>query len=136
MVSEKTIPLNKITDLAIFHGPIMRWMGLKGLRVETAGQSGAGSALATVVGIINTDDFRDTVLDQRDHVVQQQPGVSAQDDPGRPPADQKPPWKPLAGDGASADATLIEIRDTLKRIEVALVPEPAVVEKEVRKRKG
>ncbi len=114
MVSEKTIPLNKITDLAISHGPIMRAMGLKALRVETAGQSGAGGALATVVGIIDTDGFRDTVLDQRDKVVEQLPG--GDEDAGARP-------DPAQGIG---DATLLEIRDTLMRIEKALAPATAV----------
>jgi putative membrane protein len=65
---EKSIPLEQITDLAVFQGPIMRHMGLKGLQVETAGQSGAGSALVKIVGLANTDDFRDAALDQRDKV--------------------------------------------------------------------
>jgi putative membrane protein len=67
---EKSIPLEKITDLAVYQGPIMRRMGLKGLQVETAGQSGAGSALVKIVGLANTDAFRDAALDQRDKVTE------------------------------------------------------------------
>jgi putative membrane protein len=48
----------------------MRRMGLKGLQVETAGQSGAGSALVKIVGLANTDAFRDAALDQRDKVTE------------------------------------------------------------------
>lgn len=121
MVSEKTIPLNKITDLAISHGPIMRAMGLKALRVETAGQSGAGGALAMVVGIIDTDGFRDTVLDQRDKVVEQLQG--GDEDAGTRPA--------MAHD--TGDATLMEIRDTLMRIEKALAPAAAVEKNPVKR---
>lgn len=36
---ESTIPLDKITDLQMFQGPIMRAFGLHGFKVETAGQS-------------------------------------------------------------------------------------------------
>lgn len=38
--------------------------------METAGQSGAGSALVKIVGLANTDDFRDAALDQRDKVTE------------------------------------------------------------------
>jgi len=67
---EKSIPLEKITDLALFQGPLMRHLGLKGLRVETAGQSGDGSALVRLVGIRDVEDFRDAALDQRDKVTE------------------------------------------------------------------
>ncbi len=36
---EKTVPLDKITDMAMFHGPIMRHFELRGLSVETADSS-------------------------------------------------------------------------------------------------
>ena len=38
--SESTIPLNRITDLRLHQGPLMRRFGLYGLKTETAGQSG------------------------------------------------------------------------------------------------
>jgi putative membrane protein len=65
---EKSIPLEKITDLAVYQGPIMRWMDLKGIRVETAGQSSGMSALVSIVGLDDTDGFRDRVLAQRDRI--------------------------------------------------------------------
>jgi putative membrane protein len=66
---EMTIPLEKITDLAMFQGPIMRAMGLKGFRVETAGSGGAATGyLASMIGIEDTDAFRAAVLAQRDHL--------------------------------------------------------------------
>ncbi|MAC19961.1 MAG: hypothetical protein CMJ23_09870 [Phycisphaerae bacterium] len=65
---EKTIPLEKITDLGSTQGPIMRKLDLKQLSVETAGQSGpqAGGSLVSLLGIKNTDEFRQTVLARRD----------------------------------------------------------------------
>ena len=39
---EKSIPLEKITDVAMSQGPLMRAMGLYSLSFETAGQSGQG----------------------------------------------------------------------------------------------
>lgn len=69
-MEEKSIPLEKITDLAVFQGPLMRHFGLKGIRVETAGQTGDGGALVKVIGIEDTDGFRDLVLRQRDRIAE------------------------------------------------------------------
>ena len=64
---EKTIPLEKITDLSSTEGPIMRFAGIKRLGIETAGQSGtAGGSLVSLLGIVDSDDFRARVLAQRD----------------------------------------------------------------------
>lgn len=62
---EKTIPLEKITDMGLVQGPIMRWLGIDRLTVETAGQSGAG-ALVSLTGVVQAKDFRQAVLAQRD----------------------------------------------------------------------
>ena len=47
--TEATIPLNRITDVRLHDGPVMRYCNIRGLKVETAGQSGAdsGSVRAT-----------------------------------------------------------------------------------------
>ena len=58
---EKTIPLEKITDMGMVQGPIMRAFDLHTLTVETAGQSGVG-ALVSLIGIIDAPGFRETVL--------------------------------------------------------------------------
>ena len=107
MREEKSIPLEKITDLRLFQGPIMRHFGITGLAVETAGQTSAG-ALATVYGIVDTEGFRDQVLAQRDRIAD----VDEIDNAGRPAE----PSAPASAD-AEMLATLAEIRDTLKRIE-------------------
>ncbi len=101
---EKTVPLDKITDLGLIEGPIMRYMGLQAISVETAGQSGPG-ALIQLVGIDGAREFRDTVLRQRDAVVA-----------GSPPA-----LPEVATSGSTSDAqVLVEIRDALLRIEERL----------------
>lgn len=99
---EKAIPLEKITDLAVVQGPILRWMGLKGIKVETAGQSSGPSALVNLVGIEDVDAFRDQVLDQRDRITDGVDSVPATTDPA---------------DGAELIGVLREIRDSLARIE-------------------
>lgn len=116
MREEKSIPLEKITDLAVFDGPIMRRMGLRGIRVETAGQTTQGTALVSVVGIEGTDNFRDLVLRQRDRIAETDAepaaavGASAAGAVGAPAP---------APDAAVLEA-LHAIHGTLERIERAL----------------
>ena len=103
---EKTVPLDKITDLAMSHGPIMRSLGLRGLSVETAGQSGPGS-LIKLVGIEGTEEFRAAVLAQRERVGASGGALSAPS-----------PAAAAAGEAAVESGKLLtEIRDALVRIE-------------------
>jgi len=98
---EKTVPLEKITDLALVEGPLMRVHGVKGLAVETAGQS-SGGALVRIIGIEDVEDFRDAVLEQRDR-------ISENEDNESPAA------------APSTDSEVVEllstIRDSVLRIE-------------------
>ena len=101
---EKTIPLEKITDMGMVQGPIMRWFELHTLTVETAGQSGQG-ALVSLTGIIDAKLFREAVLDQRE-------AISATSSHSAPEAVRQEP--------SDASALLWEIRDSLLRIESIL----------------
>ncbi|MDE2996043.1 MAG: PH domain-containing protein [Bacteroidota bacterium] len=47
---EKTIPLDKITDLGMIQGPLMRYFGIHALSIETAGSTAQG-ALVKLYGI-------------------------------------------------------------------------------------
>ena len=107
MREEKSIPLEKITDLKVYQGPIMRRMGLMGLSVETAGQTSAGGALISIVGLENTGDFRDAVLGQRDHITDRE---------------ESSPMKPAehSHHDDRLVKTLEEIRDVLVRVEEKL----------------
>ncbi|QOC21468.1 PH domain-containing protein [Wenzhouxiangella sp. AB-CW3] len=102
---EKSIPLEQITDLALNQGPLMRLFDIKGMRVETAGQSATG-ALVTVVGLADVDNFRDAVLDQRDRI---------SDDDSEPSSSTS-----TASPATDHTSLLTDIRDTLKRIEEKL----------------
>ncbi|MFT5288887.1 MAG: putative membrane protein, partial [Planctomycetota bacterium] len=68
---QKSIPLDKITDLAVNEGPLLRYLGLCSLQIETAG-GGQGSAMgqAALSGVVDALGFRDKVLAQRDRVTQ------------------------------------------------------------------
>ena len=103
---EKNIPLDKIQDVAMKEGPILRHLGLSALAVETAGQSAPqGASDATLTGVIDAPGFRDAILDQRDLV------VGALLEPSR---------KVPEGAGSSDEEVLVEIRDSLHRIEKLL----------------
>lgn len=65
--TEKNVPLEQITDLGIVEGPVMRYLGIKQLSVETAGQSSTGP-LVRLLGVIDAETFRDQVLQQRDRL--------------------------------------------------------------------
>ncbi|MHC4598310.1 MAG: PH domain-containing protein [Planctomycetota bacterium] len=101
---EKTIPLDKITDMGMVQGPIMRLFDLHTLTVETAGQSGQG-ALVSLTGIIDAKSFREAVLNQREAV------SAASSQPSPETAPQEP---------SDSGSLLSEIRDSLLRIEAKL----------------
>ncbi|MBT3135789.1 PH domain-containing protein [Alteromonas sp. ALT199] len=65
---EKSIPLEKITDVAMVQGPLMRLFNLYRLSFETAGQSAQG-ALVSLIGINDAETFRETILAQKDKLL-------------------------------------------------------------------
>lgn len=66
--TEKTIPLDKIQDLTFKEGPLLKKLGLSTLKIETAGNSAAGGADLSLIGIKDAHFFRQMVFDQRDKV--------------------------------------------------------------------
>ncbi|MDT8370268.1 MAG: PH domain-containing protein [Longimicrobiales bacterium] len=105
---EMTVPLDKITDVGLVEGPIMRLLDLQAVRIETAGQSTQDAAIR-LVGVRRAREFRDRVLAQRDLLTDR---------------------KEVRGERGSTEsnpegslALLGEIRDTLRRIEERL-PRP------------
>ena len=95
--SDSTIPLDRITDVRLHDDPFMRMYGLQGLKVETAGQSGATGAEGNLVGVVDAPAFRDAVLAQREALRE---GVA-----------------PASAGGSSDNELLAEIRDLLKSID-------------------
>ncbi len=102
---EKTVPLDRITDIGLVQGPIMRLFDIEALSIETAGQSSQGS-LVQLAGIKDGRKFRDAVLRQRDLVVgsaeDRQTGAAS---------------TPAAATTDGNTQLLASIRDTLLRIE-------------------
>lgn len=110
-ITEKAVPLDKVTDLQMDQGFIMRRFDLEKIKVETAGQSsGPGGSLVNLVGIENSHAFRERVLEQRDLVV----GSAESNTPTSPPT-------PAPNSATSTMPTdervielLTEIRDALR----------------------
>ncbi|MXY86703.1 MAG: PH domain-containing protein [Chloroflexi bacterium] len=97
--SDSTIPLDRITDVRLHDDPLMRFSGIQGLKVETAGQSGTTGAEGNLIGVVDAPAFRDAVLRQRE-ILQE----------GGPPS-----AAPTVA--ASENELLVEIRDLLKSID-------------------
>jgi putative membrane protein len=93
---EKTIPLENIQDITFIEGPILRRFNLCILRLETAGQSIKGGGEMDLVGIIDAQDFRQKVLQQR-QLLMDRKQVNAPEVTGN-------------------QVILIEIRDSLRQI--------------------
>jgi putative membrane protein len=102
--TEKTVPLDRITDLGIVQGPLMRYFNIEALSVETAGNS-AGSSLVQLTGIKDGRAFRDLVLEQRDKVT-----IASG-------ASTSPTDEVSAGSNDQTIQLLTEIRDTMRNIE-------------------
>ena len=64
---EKTIPLDNIQDLTFIENPFLNYLGLRILKIETAGQSNPqGGSDMKLIGIIKSSDFKEKVLRQRE----------------------------------------------------------------------
>ena len=98
---EKNVPLDRIQDLTMTEGPLLRWLGIARLHVETAGQNIGGGGGAHLVGVIDAPAFRDAVLDQRDAIA----GTA-----GNGVTTGSPSSAPGAGDPATLEALLQSVR--------------------------
>jgi putative membrane protein len=95
---EKTIPLENIQDLTFVENPILNLLELKILKIETAGGSNQHGSDMQLIGIIDSEQFKKKVLNQRDLLSLGSPNLQADIESG------------------SNEKILIEIRDLLKEI--------------------
>lgn len=63
---EKTIPLENIQDLTFLENPLLKIFNLRILKIETAGQSNPQGSDMKLIGIIDTLEFKNKVLRQRE----------------------------------------------------------------------
>jgi len=66
---EKTIPLENIQDMTFVEGPLLRAFNLAVIKVETAGQTQHHGNAMSLIGIYNSDMFRDKVLENRQEII-------------------------------------------------------------------
>jgi putative membrane protein len=67
---QRAIPLDRITDLALVQGPLMRRCGIWGLQVQTSG-TGHGAPEAILLGLEEPERVRDFLLERRDELVRE-----------------------------------------------------------------
>lgn len=63
--TEKTIPLDKIQDLTMVSGPLLRRFNLTIIRIETAGKSQNNLSEMTLIGIKDPIAFKNDLLKRR-----------------------------------------------------------------------
>ncbi len=68
-LSRKAIPLDRVTDIALVQGPVLRVCGIWALRIQTAGR-GSEKAEATLYALRNPESVRDQILVVRDRATQ------------------------------------------------------------------
>tara|TARA_B110000263_G_scaffold39738_1_gene31394 strand:- start:310 stop:828 length:519 start_codon:yes stop_codon:yes gene_type:complete len=91
---QQNIALDKLTDVSISEGPVLKAFGVVKMQFETA-----GAAPFILTGVKNSDQFRDLVLQQRDSLVSAPQQSAPSDD---------------------SNNVLVEIRDLLKSIDSRL----------------
>ena len=55
------VPYNRITNLDVIQGPVMRRLGISTLSIQTAGNSGQAVPKIRIEGIENADDLRELI---------------------------------------------------------------------------
>ena len=65
-LKRKSIPLDRVTDVMLVQGPLMRWCDIWAVYIQTAGMSGQASAEAVLYGIERPEEIRDELLKARD----------------------------------------------------------------------
>jgi putative membrane protein len=62
---EKTIPLENIQDLTFIENPLLKYLDLRILKIETAGHSNPHGSDMKLIGIVDSSNFKEKVLYQR-----------------------------------------------------------------------
>ncbi len=66
---EKTIPLENIQDLTFLQNPILNLLELRVLKIETAGSSNPHGSDMKLMGIVQAEEFKQQVLEQRELLI-------------------------------------------------------------------
>ncbi|MGB1249699.1 MAG: PH domain-containing protein [Candidatus Promineifilaceae bacterium] len=71
-LERKAIPLDRVTDIMMTQGIVMRWLGIWRVDVQTAGMGGMMGAEGTMHAIAEPKHIRDTLLAARSQLVKGQ----------------------------------------------------------------
>ena len=63
----KSIPLERITDVALVQGPLLRFFGIWTMKIQTAGTSSLEPE-ATLYGVCEPEKIRELILSQRRNI--------------------------------------------------------------------
>jgi putative membrane protein len=66
-VKRKSIPLDRITDIVLTQGPLLRYFGIWRLDIQTAG-SGQQRAEAYLYGLVDPEQIKEKILTARDAI--------------------------------------------------------------------
>lgn len=102
--TENSIPLEQIQDVSVRHGPLLNWLGLTKLKIETAGQGSSRQAAGNLVGVEDAVAFRDRILQQRERLSDRRAASGGG----------------VSSEGPGTASVLTEIRDAVLRIEEQL----------------
>jgi putative membrane protein len=68
-LQRKAIPLDRITDITLVQGPLLRNFGLWSLKIQTAGNGGESTPEAVMVGLVEAEEIRDQLIKARDAIL-------------------------------------------------------------------
>jgi membrane protein YdbS with pleckstrin-like domain len=67
----KSIPLERITDIALVQGPLLRFFDIWAMRIQTAGSA---QCEATLYGVCEPEKIRELILSQRQRIYGEKAG--------------------------------------------------------------
>lgn len=67
-LSRKAVPLDRVTDVVLAQGPLMKWCGIWNLKVQTAGTGNAIPEI-TLYGLTQPEQIRDLLIKERDRII-------------------------------------------------------------------
>jgi len=68
---QKSIPLERITDVALVQGPLLRYFNIWAMQIQTAGSA---QCEATLYGVRNPEEIRELILSQRQRIYGEKTG--------------------------------------------------------------
>lgn len=68
-LKRKSIPLDRVTDVVLVQGPLLRFFNIWRLDIQTAGAGAQSSAEGHLFGVLNPESVRDRLIAARDQAV-------------------------------------------------------------------